>query len=69
MPDPDLGERMRYLEDKVMKLEGRLTVSGVPSEDPTHRTVTSGTEVEDEPPSRFFQQGFPCTSYSKLFFR
>ena len=28
MPDPDLGERMRYLEDKVMKLEGRLTVLG-----------------------------------------
>ena len=28
MPDPDLGQRMRYLEDKVMKLEGRLTVLG-----------------------------------------
>ena len=28
MPDPDFGERMRYLEDKVMKLEGRLAVLG-----------------------------------------
>jgi hypothetical protein len=27
-PAPDLGEQMRYLEDKVMKLEGRLTVLG-----------------------------------------
>ena len=28
LPAPDLGEQMRYLEDKVMKLEGRLTVLG-----------------------------------------